>query len=104
VTPEDLEAVRRVVAEELDAALARHAPPRRARAGLLTLDEVAAVCHVSAETARHWICEGRLKAYKPGRYPLVREADLLAFIEANETRAKRVARRGRRHPPTGNLA
>lgn len=86
MTPEQLEIVRQVVAEAVAAAL-----PRRARAGLLTLDEVAAVCHVSAETVRHWIWEGRLTAYKPGRHPLVKEAELLAFVEANETVKKRAA-------------
>jgi excisionase family DNA binding protein len=95
MTPEELEKVRRVVAEELDAAIARHLPAKaKPRAGLLTLEEVAAVCHVSPETVRHWIWEGRLRAYKPGRAPLVKEAELLAFVEANETTKKRAARRG----------
>jgi excisionase family DNA binding protein len=94
MTPEELEAVRRVVTEELDAVLARHLTGRaKPRAGLLTLEEVAAVCHVSPETVRHWIWEGRLTAYKPGRAPLVKEAELLAFVEANETTKKRVERR-----------
>jgi excisionase family DNA binding protein len=67
-------------------------PQAKPRAGLLTLEEVAAVCHVSPETVRHWIWEGRLTAYKPGRAPLVKEAELLAFVEANETTKKRAAR------------
>jgi excisionase family DNA binding protein len=94
MTPDDLEQVRCVVAEELDAALARHLQARaKPRAGLLTLEEVAAVCHVSPETVRHWIWEGRLTAYKPGRAPLVKESELLAFVEANETTKKRAAKR-----------
>ncbi|MDF3069174.1 MAG: Helix-turn-helix domain [Polyangiaceae bacterium] len=96
LTDDQLDAVRRVVAEELDAALSRHLAVRsKPRAGLLTLEEVAAVCHVSPETVRHWIWEGRLTAYKPGRAPLVKESELLAFVEANETTKKRVARRRR---------
>lgn len=91
MTPDDLELVRQVVAEVVTAALSKR-EPRRARAGLLTLEEVAAVCHVSPETVRHWIWEGRLTAYKPGRAPLVKESELLAFVEANETTKKRAAR------------
>jgi excisionase family DNA binding protein len=90
MTADELELVRRVVADAVAAALAKR-EPRRARAGLLTLEEVAAVCHVSPETVRHWIWEGRLTAYKPGRAPLVKEAELLAFVEANETTKKRAA-------------
>jgi excisionase family DNA binding protein len=41
---------------------------------------------------RHWIWEGRLTAYKPGRAPLVKAAELLAFVEANETTKERAAR------------
>lgn len=94
LTDDDLEALRRVVAEELDAALARHHVSRaKPRAGLLTLDEVAAVCHVSPETVRHWIWEGRLTAYKPGRTVLVKETEVLAFVEANETTKKRATPR-----------
>lgn len=94
MTPDELDAVRRVVAEELDAALARHAVARATpRAGLLTLEEVAAIVHVKPETARHWLWEGRLRGFKPGRTVLVKESELLAFVEANETTKKRVERK-----------
>lgn len=93
MTAEERAELRALVAEAVAEALATREPrQKKSRAGLLTLDDVAAVCHVSPETVRHWIWEGRLKAYKPGRAPLVKESELLAFVEANETRAKRVAR------------
>jgi excisionase family DNA binding protein len=90
LTPEYIELVLLVVTFVVGAAVSKR-EPRRARAGLLTLEEVAAVCHVSPETVRHWIWEGRLTAYKPGRHPLVKESELLAFVEANETTKKRAA-------------
>lgn len=51
----------------------------------LTLAEAAEVCHTAPETVRHWIWQGKLKAYKPGRRVLVRESDLQAYIESRET-------------------
>jgi excisionase family DNA binding protein len=97
VTPDELEAVRRVVAEAVTEALASAAParpPAKSRAGLLTLEQASALlAGTSIETIRGWIWRGKLRAYKPGKHPLVRESELLAFVEANESRAKRVARR-----------
>lgn len=89
MTPEDLEAVRTVVREALSVAA-----PRRSRSGLLTLEQASEfLAGTPKETIRHWIWEGRLQGYKPGAHVLVRESDLLALVEANETRAKRVARK-----------
>lgn len=108
MTDDELEVVRRVVTEAVAAALAERAPgpaladlesraarAPRSRAGLLTLDQAGELVHAAPETIRHWIWEGRLKAYKPGRAVLVREADLLKLVDENETVAKRVARRRR---------
>jgi len=94
VTPDELEAVRRVVAEAVTEALASAPAPKKSRAGLLTLEQAGALLGgTSPETIRRWIWEGKLTAYKPGMHQLVRESELLAFVEANESRAKRVARR-----------
>lgn len=92
MTDEELALVRQVVAEAVSAALATHAP-RKSRAGLLTLDEASELIRTPAETIRRWIWEGRLVAYKPGKHQLVRESELLALVEASETRKKRVANR-----------
>jgi excisionase family DNA binding protein len=76
-------------------------PPRRAPARLasqsaaarfLTLAEASALIRTPAETLRYWIWQGRLTAYKPGRAVLLREADLLALVEAHETRSVRASR------------
>lgn len=99
MTPEDLEAVRRVVRQEIDAALARHLPrpdpkPKKSRAGLLTLAQAGELLGgTPTETIRRWVWEGKLTAYKPGKHPLVKESELLALVEASESRKKRVARR-----------
>lgn len=61
----------------------------------LTLSQVAEHLHAPLETVRFWVYQGRLPAYKPGRHPLVREADLAAFVEASavgKVRAERVRR------------
>ena len=97
MTPDELDVMRRVVAEELDAAFARHLPPpepkaKKSRAGLLTLAEASALVRTPASTLRFWIWQGKLAAYKPGRVVLVKEAELLAHVEKNEGTKKRAAR------------
>lgn len=72
-------------------------PPVKSRTGLLTLTQAGEMLGgTSPETIRRWIWEGKLKAYKPGMHQLVRESELLALVEKNETTAKRVARRRER--------
>ena len=98
MTDDELQAlrslIREAVAEGVAAALATKASAKApARGGLLTLEEAGALARVEPETVRHWIWEGRVTGYKPGRVVLVREVELLAFIEASETRRKRVAKR-----------
>jgi hypothetical protein len=44
-----------------------------------------AVTHRARGLKLDWRWEGRLSGYKPGRAPLVRESELLAFVETNET-------------------
>jgi excisionase family DNA binding protein len=83
VTAADRAEIRRLVAEVV----------AELRPSYLTLEEAGALIRHEAETIRRWIWEGRLTAYKPGKHPLVKEAELLALVEANETRAKRVAKR-----------
>jgi excisionase family DNA binding protein len=98
MTPEDLEDVRRVVTEAVDAAFAKHLPrqshPRqkKSRAGYLTLAEAEALIRTPVSTLRFWIWQGKLTACKPGRVVLVRESELLAHVEKNESTAKRAAR------------
>lgn len=91
MTPDDLTAIRAIVVEAVGE-LVREST-RRKRAGLLTLDEAGAILDVTAETVRHWIWEGRLRGYKPGRTVYVKETDVLALVDKNELTAKRVARR-----------
>ncbi|HEX4335776.1 MAG TPA: helix-turn-helix domain-containing protein [Polyangiaceae bacterium] len=61
----------------------------------LTLRDAATRLVTSPETVRFWIYQGRLKAYKPGRSVLIREADLDALIEASAVDVQR-AKRARR--------
>ncbi len=35
------------------------------------------------KTVQRWIYAGRLRAFKPGRHPLIREDDLEAFLAAS---------------------
>jgi excisionase family DNA binding protein len=45
-------------------------------------------------TLRFWTWQGKLASYKPGRVVLVKEAELLAHVEKNESTARRAARQG----------
>jgi len=99
-SPDERDQLKALVKEALAELLAERGiePPQRkaprSRAGLLTLEQASELlAGTSTETIRRWIWEGRLRAYKPGMHQLVRESELLAFVEASETRAKRVARR-----------
>jgi excisionase family DNA binding protein len=47
----------------------------------VTFDQAAERLLVPLKTVRYWVSAGKLKAYKPGRHPLIREDDLLAFVE-----------------------
>lgn len=47
----------------------------------VTFDQIADRLHVPLKTVRYWVSAGKLNAFKPGRHPLVREDELLAFIE-----------------------
>lgn len=38
-------------------------------------------------TIRQWVEQGRLKAYKPGKHLLFREADVVAFVEGRDPNA-----------------
>lgn len=89
MTAEDLAEIRRAVADVL-AEVAIAPPPRRSP--YLTFAEAGALIHHEAETIRHWVWEGRLKGYKPGRVVLVKEAELLALVDASETTKKRAAK------------
>lgn len=64
---------------------ARPRSPDVGNARYLTLQEAADLCRSPKETIRHWVWEGRLKAYKPGRALLLREDELRAFLENSET-------------------
>ena len=55
-------------------------PPDRPR--YLTLPEAAEIARTSVETVRYWVWMRKLRAHKPGRRVLIKESDLLAFIEA----------------------
>jgi len=57
----------------------------------VTLAQASSLIATPSETLRRWIWQGRLKGYKPGRGLLLRRADVLALVEANELGAKRVA-------------
>lgn len=48
----------------------------------LTLEQISQNLHTPIESIRWWIQQGKLKAYRPGRKVLVRQDDLLAFIES----------------------
>ena len=61
-------------------------------AKFLTLAQVAERVATPAVTVRYWVHTGKLKAFKPGRQVLVREADLEALIEASAYGAVREAK------------
>ena len=61
----------------------------------LTFAQVAARLHVPVASVRYWVSVGKLAAFKPGRHPLIREDDLLAFVEGASV-AKVRADRARR--------
>lgn len=93
MTPDERAELKALIVEAVAEAFTAHAS-KRSRAGLLTLAQAGELLGgTSPETIRRWIWEGRIKSYKPGKHPLVHESELLAFVEANETRAKRAARR-----------
>jgi excisionase family DNA binding protein len=49
---------------------------------LLTFAQVAErLGNTPLKTVQNWASAGRFPVYKPGRHPMVREADLEAFIE-----------------------
>lgn len=92
LSSDDLEEIRQAVREVIaDLVIAPLAPPPP----YLTIAEAAALIRHEHATVRRWIWEGKIKAFKPGKHPLVRREDLLAFVEASETTAKRAARRKR---------
>jgi excisionase family DNA binding protein len=96
VSPEERAEIKAIVAEVVAEALSARVPVK-SRTGLLTLTQAGELLGgTSPETIRRWIWEGKLKAYKPGMHQLVRETELLALVEKNETTAKRVARRRER--------
>ncbi|HEY2406835.1 MAG TPA: helix-turn-helix domain-containing protein [Polyangiaceae bacterium] len=51
--------------------------PRR----YLQLPEAAQIARAPLKSIRRWIADGRLAHFRPGRRVLVREDDLLAYIE-----------------------
>jgi excisionase family DNA binding protein len=51
----------------------------------LTYSEAAQLARVPQSTVRWWVATGRLSKYKPGRHPLVKSDELIAFIEATAT-------------------
>jgi len=56
---------------------------------LLTVAEVAQRCRAARGTVRHWLYTGRLPSLKVGRRRLVREAALVAFLNACESAGSR---------------
>lgn len=60
---------------------------------LLTTVQVAERLHVTPETVRGMIADGRLRAVKPGRHWLVDEADLAIDLRSLENRPRRRRRR-----------
>lgn len=47
----------------------------------LLVPEAAEYARTPVKSIRHWIADGRLQHYRPARRVLIREDDLLAFIE-----------------------
>jgi excisionase family DNA binding protein len=58
----------------------------------LTLREAGEFCRAPPETVRYWIWQGKLRAYRPGRQVLVRESELIAYIESREVTTVRAAK------------
>ena len=53
----------------------------------LTFEEAAEIARVKPSTVRWWCTTGRLTRYKPGRHPLVKREELLAFIDGTAVTA-----------------
>ena len=51
---------------------------------LYTTKEVAEYCHVTVETVWRWYREGKLKYHKVGRKKMVKESNLLEFVNGGE--------------------
>lgn len=61
-------------------------------AKFLTLAQAAERVSTPAETIRYWCHLGRLPAFRPGRQVLIRESDLLAYVESCAIGDLRVAK------------
>lgn len=48
---------------------------------MFTIHEIAERLHVSVKTVRRWIGDGKLGHYDVGRYDLVSDEQLAAFLE-----------------------
>jgi excisionase family DNA binding protein len=73
--------IRRIVREEVRAALADIAPARPpadadASGAYLSIDEAAKIARLHHSTLREWIKDGSLKAFRAGRVYRIRRADL----------------------------
>ena len=93
MTPEERAELCSIIAEACATAVARvlaptvptPAPRSASRVGLLTLEEAGELIRTPAKTIRYWTQQGRLRAYKPGRLLLVKEAELLALVDESAT-------------------
>ncbi len=78
------EGIRRVVREEVRAALHDHGPPSEpivlAETEYLSVAEAADLARLHHSTIRQWIKEGSLKAYRAGRVYRIRRDDLQAKL------------------------
>ena len=59
------------------------------RVRYLLIVEAANLARVSPATVRYWIAKKRLRSVRPGRRRMVREDDLMAFLEPNASVARR---------------
>jgi len=59
------------------------------RVRYLLIVEAANLARVSPATVRYWIAKKRLRSVRPGRRRMVREDDLMVFLEANASVARR---------------
>ncbi len=73
--------VRKVIREEVEAALAK-LDLRATGADYLTIEEAALVAKAHHQTVREWVRSGALKSSRPNRHYLIRRSDLDAFISS----------------------
>lgn len=80
-----LEQAMRAIAREEALRVLRSAPPASLADDFLTLEQAAALAHVSLSTIKTWLRRGDLKRWGEGRAVRVRRDELVAYLAPKQT-------------------